>query len=218
MTENPLTPLPLLQVNVWSNGFSLWVGRIQLTLRARLDVSRFPFDSHVLTMIVEEFDHPTPELRLIPTPPSFIEDTTGSQFDFDPTYTVERLLYAVPARNTTWDQVGYDTGSAAASSRLPATHTSVAVAHWPAELCLPRQAHCLFQHLQRRAASAVHHLHVLWRLPTASQAQRDPCWCVHYSLPSCHCVLRHAAGGWVWRASSRGRGGGSRCWSPCSCS
>ena len=38
---------------MWSTGFCLFVGRIQLLLHADLDVTMFPFDSHVLTMTVE---------------------------------------------------------------------------------------------------------------------------------------------------------------------
>ena len=41
------------ELNVWDTGFVLWVGRIQLTLHADLDVTMFPFDKHVLPMTVE---------------------------------------------------------------------------------------------------------------------------------------------------------------------
>ena len=41
------------ELNVWQDGFSLYVGRVQLSLHADLDVTSFPFDSHDLTMTVE---------------------------------------------------------------------------------------------------------------------------------------------------------------------
>ena len=55
-----------------------------------------------------EFDHPTPELNLIPDTDNVnLHLLSSSQFDFSSTFSVRKHLFDVPQRNTTWDQVTF---------------------------------------------------------------------------------------------------------------